>query len=183
MAELATFRLHAGDPAPEFALPGVDGATHRLADFSKSPLLLTTFWCNHCPYVQAWESRMIELGRKYGPRGVSFVLINSNDDRAYPEDRFEAMARRAKEKGYPFPYLRDESQEVARAYGALVTPHPMLFDRNRRLLFQGRIDDNHERPDRVTHRYLETAIEQALAGKAPAPAELPVLGCSVKWRT
>ncbi len=182
MAELSTYRLHAGDPAPNFELPGVDGATHLLAEWSGKPLLLVTFWCNHCPYVQAWESRMIELSRKYGPKGVQFVLINSNDAQAYPEDRFDSMERRAQEKGYPFPYLHDESQEVARAFGALVTPHPMLFDRDRRLLFQGRIDDDHQHPEKVKHHYLERAIEQALAGQPVVPAELPVAGCSVKWR-
>ena len=126
---------------------------------------------------------MVELGRKYGPKGVDFVLINSNDARAYPEDRFERMVLRAGEKGYPFPYLRDDTQEVARAYGAIVTPHPMLFDAERRLVFQGRIDDAHDRPDRVKERYLERALEAHLAGRPVRPAELPVLGCSVKWRT
>lgn len=182
MAELSSYRLHPGDPAPDFALPGVDGATHRLSDWSGKPFLVVAFWCNHCPYVQAWESRMIDLGRKYGPKGVQFALINSNDARAYPEDGFASMQRRAQEKGYPFPYLHDESQAVARSYGALVTPHPMLFGRDRRLLFQGRIDDNHEHPEKVKHRYLEGAIEQALAGRPVAPAELPVAGCTVKWR-
>ena len=182
MAELTSYRLHPGDPAPDFGLPGVDGATHRLSDWSEKPLLVVAFWCNHCPYVQAWESRMVDLGRKFGPKGVQFVLINPNDAQAYPEDRFEAMQRRAREKGYPFPYLRDESQEVARSFGALVTPHPMLFGRDRRLLFQGRIDDDHQHPEKVHHRYLERAIEQALAGEAVVPAELPVAGCTVKWR-
>lgn len=125
---------------------------------------------------------MIDLARRYAGRGVGFVAINSNDDRAYPDDRFERMVSRAREKGYPFPYLRDESQEVARAYGALVTPHPMLFDAERRLLFQGRIDDNHEHPEAVRHRYLEAALEAALAGRPIERTELPVLGCSVKWR-
>ena len=182
MAELSTYQLHPGDPAPEFELPGVDGATHRLSDFAGRPLFLAVFWCNHCPYVQAWESRMIEIGRKYGPKGVGIVLINSNDAVAYPDDDPGAMMRRAREKGYPFPYLRDEGQEVARAYGALVTPHPMLFGRDRRLLFQGRIDDDHQHPERVQHRYLEEALEQALAGRPVVPAELPVAGCTVKWR-
>jgi peroxiredoxin len=182
MAELSEYRLHPGDPAPDFALPGTDGTTVRLADFAGRPLLLVVFWCNHCPYVQAWESRMVDLGRKFGPRGVGIVLINSNDARAYPDDRLEMMVRRAHEKGYPFPYLQDESQEVARAYGALVTPHAMLFDADRRLIFQGRIDDNHQRPDKVVHRYLEEALEQALGGRPVAPAEMPVLGCTVKWR-
>jgi peroxiredoxin len=182
MAELSKFQLRPGDAAPDFALPGTDGATHRLSEFDGKPLFLAVFWCNHCPYVQAWESRMVEIGRKYGPKGVGIVLINSNDADGYPDDGAEPMARRALEKGYPFPYLHDDSQEVAHAYGALVTPHPMLFDRDRRLLFQGRIDDDHQHPDRVTHRYLETAIEQALAGKPVTPAELPVAGCTVKWK-
>ena len=182
MAELSTFRLHAGDPAPEFVLPGVDGRTYRLADFADDPFLLVVFWCNHCPYVQAWEGRMIELGRRYLERGVRTLLINANDARAYPEDGFPSMARRAQAKKYPFPYLHDESQEVARAYGALVTPHPMLFDSRRRLLFQGRIDNDHQHAERVTDRYLERALEQAVAGAPVRPSELPVLGCTVKWR-
>lgn len=182
MAELSEFRLHPGDAAPGFELPGVDGRTHRLTDYADQKLLLVTFWCNHCPYVQGWEGRMIALGRAFGPRSVQVVLINSNDPQQYPDDRFEAMVARAREHDYPFPYLYDASQSVARAYGALVTPHPMLFGPDRRLLFQGRIDDHHDAPDRVTHRYLETALENALAGRPIAVPELAVRGCSVKWR-
>ncbi len=183
MAELSSFLLHPGSPAPPFSLPGVDGEVHSLPEYAAAPYLLVIFWCNHCPYVQAWESRVVDLGRKYGPKGVQIVLINSNDDRAYPDDRFERMVARAKEKGYPFPYLRDETQEVARAYGALVTPHPMLFGPDRRLLFQGRVDDDHQDPARAKHRYLEDAIEAALAGRPIDGTELPVLGCSVKWKS
>ena len=183
MAELQTFRLHPGDAAPDFSLPGVDGKTYRLVDYAKDPFLVVAFWCNHCPYVQAWEGRMVEIGRKYQSKGVKFVLINSNDARAYPEDSFPSMARRAQEHHYPFPYLQDESQEVARAYGALVTPHPMLFDGQRRLLFQGRIDSDHQHPERATDHYLQQALDQALAGQPVRPSELPVLGCTVKWRT
>jgi peroxiredoxin len=182
MAELETFRLKAGDPAPPFSLPGTDGRTWTLADFADRRLLLVTFWCNHCPYVQAWEGRMVDLGRRYGPQGVGFVLINANDAAAYPTDGFEPMVARAKEKQYPFPYLRDDTQEVARAYGALVTPHPMLFDRERRLLFQGRIDDSHDHPERVRERYVERALDQALRGEPVRPQALPVVGCTVKWR-
>jgi len=182
MAELADFSLHAGDPAPDFALPGVDGKTYRLGDFANRKLMLVVFWCNHCPYVQAWEGRMIELGRRYQPRGVGIVLINPNDARAYPEDSLESMVRRATEKKYPFPYLQDESQEVARAYGALVTPHPMLFDANRKLLFQGRIDNDHQHAERATEHYLARALDQALAGTPVNPAELQVAGCTVKWK-
>jgi len=182
MAELDRFKLHPGDPAPDFDLPGVDGRRYRLADFSADPFLLVTFWCNHCPYVQAWEGRMIELAKQYRDRGVAVVAINANDPVAYPDDRPERMAERARSKGYPFPYLWDEKQDVAHAYGALVTPHPMLFDKNRRLLFQGRIDDNYDHPDRVKSPYLRMALDAALAGKKIDPTERSVLGCSVKWR-
>ncbi|HTW39881.1 MAG TPA: thioredoxin family protein [Thermoplasmata archaeon] len=181
MAELTNFQRHPGDPAPDFTLPGVDGKTYHLADFSEKRVLVVTFWCNHCPYVQAWEGRMMEIARKYGPKGVGFVLINSNDARAYPEDRFESMVQRAKDHHYPIPYLHDESQQVAHAYGALVTPHPMVFDKGRKLVFQGRIDNDHQHPERATEHFLERALDQALDGGAVAPSELPVAGCSVKW--
>jgi peroxiredoxin len=183
MAELGEFQLHRGDPAPNFALPSVDGRTYSLQDFQSSPFLLVTFWCNHCPYVQAWENRMIDLGRKYQPLGVSFVLINSNDAVAYPSDAFDRMVDRARERKYPFPYLRDEAQSVARDYGALVTPHPMLFDSERRLLFQGRIDDNYQEPSRVRQTFLHDALEAALEHRSIAKPEVAVLGCSVKWRS
>ena len=181
MAELSTFSLHAGDPAPEFALPGVDGRTYHLSEFAADPFLLVVFWCNHCPYVQAWEGRMIAIGREYLAKGLRTVLINPNDARAYPEDSLESMARRAQEKHYPFPYLQDESQEVAHAYGALVTPHPMLFDAHRRLLFQGKIDNDHQHAERVTERYLVRALDRALAGQPVQPSEVSVQGCTVKW--
>ncbi len=183
MAELREFQLKVGDPAPKFALPGVDGRTWTLGDFADKELLLVVFWCNHCPYVQAWEGRMVDLGRRFGGKGVGFVLINANDAAAYPSDGFESMVQRAREKQYPFPYLRDESQEVAHAYGALVTPHPMLFGRDRKLLFQGRIDDSHDHAERVRERYVEHVLEQALHGTPVRPSELPVVGCTVKWRS
>lgn len=182
MAELDRFRLHPGDPAPPFSLPGVDGKAWKLEDFADARLLAVMFWCNHCPYVQAWEGRAIELARQYGPKGVRFVAINANDDRAYPDDRFELMEARARAKGYPFPYLRDDAQAVARAYGALVTPHVLVFDAGRHLVYQGRIDDNHDHPEAVRHRYLADALDAALAGRPVGTPERSVLGCSVKWR-
>ncbi len=182
MAERSDFRLHTGDPAPDFALPGGDGRTWRLADFEGSPWLLVVFTCNHCPYAQAWEGRLIELQQRYADRGLRAILINPNETVHHPEDRSERMIARAREKGYPFPYVRDDSQEVARAYGALVTPHPFLFDAGRHLVYQGRIDDDHEHPEKVRRRYLADAIDRAMAGQRPEPDELPVLGCSVKWK-
>ncbi len=183
MAELSNFTLRIGDAPPDFRLPTADGQLVSLRDAASAKAIVVVFWCNHCPYVQAWESRMVELGREYGPKGVRFFLINSNDARAYPADAPEAMARRAREHGYPFPYLVDESQAVARAYGALVTPHVFVFDGQRRLVFQGRIDDAHDRPHAVRHRYLKEALEAALAGRPVPTPETSVLGCSVKWRS
>ena len=182
MAELASFALHSGALAPSFALPDTNGREVTSEQFADRRFLLVVFWCNHCPYVQAWEGRMIDIGRRYAPLGVQVVLINSNDEEAYPDDRMERMVERAREKQYPFPYLRDGSQQVARAYGALVTPHAMLFGPDRRLLFQGRIDDNHAEPSRVRHHYLTDALDAAIAGRPIPQPELSVLGCSVKWR-
>jgi peroxiredoxin len=182
MAELSRFLLHPGDPAPDFTLPGVDGRTYRLRDFDARRFLVVTFWCNHCPYVQKWTSRAIDLQRRFEKDGVQFVMINSNDAVAYPADSLPRMVEFARDKHYPFPYLRDDSQVVAHAYGALVTPHPMLFGPDRTLLFQGMIDDNPDRPEAAHAHYLGDAIEAAVAGRAIPRPELPVLGCSVKWR-
>jgi peroxiredoxin len=182
MAELSNFALKPGASAPDFSLPGVDGKTWTLGDFRDARYLVITFWCNHCPYVQAWEGRAIDLAKEYAPKGVRFVMINANDARQYPDDSFERMRSRAQEKGYPFAYLRDESQSVAHAYGALVTPHPMVFGPDRTLLFQGRIDDNSGQPSRVREHYLAAALDAAIAGRPVQPAERSVLGCSVKWK-
>jgi peroxiredoxin len=183
MAELDRFSLHTGDPAPPFSLPGVDGKTHSLAEFADRRFLLVVFWCNHCPYVLGWERRLLDLAQKYRDQGVATVLINANDGVAYPDDRFERMVERSRAQHYSVPYLHDATQETAHAYGALVTPHPMLFGPDRRLIFQGRIDDHHDRPEAVQHRYLEEALDAALAGRPGPRPELSVLGCSVKWHT
>ena len=181
MAELATFSLPTGAAPPPFSLPGVDGKTWSLAEFADATVLVVAFWCNHCPYVQAWEGRAIALQKEYQARGVRFVMINANDANEYPDDSFPRMKDRATAKGYPFPYLRDESQAVAHAYGALVTPHAFVFGTDRTLRFQGPIDDNHEHPMRVQHAYLAGAIDDALAGRPTSPNERAVRGCSIKW--
>ena len=183
MAELDNFKLKLGDPAPLFDLPGVDGRQHRLQDFGRSQLLLVIFSCNHCPYAQAWEGRIIDLAREYSPKGVATVVINSNETEHYPTDSFDKMVERAKEKGYTFPYLRDETQLVAKDYGALVTPHAFLFSKDRKLVFQGKIDDNGENPSKVKRQFLREAIVSSLEGKPVPTPVTPVLGCSVKWRT
>ncbi|MBI4056946.1 MAG: thioredoxin family protein, partial [Elusimicrobia bacterium] len=116
-----------GDKTPDFNLKGVDGKSYGPQDFASSKILVVIFSCNHCPYVQAYEERMIQIQKEYAAKGVQFVLINSNEDKNYPDDSFENMVKRAEEKGYPFPYLRDDSQNVAKAYGATHTPHLFVF--------------------------------------------------------
>ena len=165
-----------------FTLPGVDAKTYSPDGFRDVTALAVIFWCNHCPYVRAWEDRVIALQREYTGRGVRFVLINSNDPQKYPEDSFEQMQARARLKAYPFPYLFDESQEVARHYGATRTPEIFLFDTARTLRYHGAPDDNSEDPQAVRQHYLRDAIEAVLAGQAPVMAETPPRGCSIKWR-
>jgi peroxiredoxin len=166
-----------------FALRATDGTIVTPEQFAGAAVLGVIFWCNHCPYVKAWEDRIIALQRAYADRGVQFVLINSNDPIAYPDDSFEAMQRRAREKQYPFPYLVDETQEVARRYGATRTPEVFLFDRNRELRYHGAPDDNVEDPAAVRAHYLRDAIDALLAGRDPEPTETPPRGCTIKWRT
>ena len=165
-----------------FRLKNVDGNTVSTEDFSAAKALAVIIWCNHCPYVRAWEDRVIALQREYADRGVQFLLVNSNDPQKYPGDSFEEMQKRAREKGYPFPYLWDEKQEVARQYGAERTPEIFLFDEARTLRYHGAPDDNFEDPKAVTQRYFRDAIEAVLAGRAPATSETPPRGCTVKWR-
>jgi peroxiredoxin len=170
-----------GTTAPAFELPGVDGRTHSLDDYADVTALALVQSCNHCPYVQAWEGRMIDLQHELGPRGFALVAISSNDVDAYPEDSFEAMQARARSRGFPFDYLHDESQELARTLGSERTPEVFLFDRDRRLVYHGAIDDSRNE-DAVTQRYLRDAVEAVLAGEAPPVADTMPVGCTVKWR-
>jgi peroxiredoxin len=174
-------RLRIGEKATDFDLPGVDGKTYSFSDFRDKPVLVVMFTCNHCPYVQAYEDRLIEIQGDYSSRQVSLVAINANDAKNYPEDSFPNMVKRAKTKGYNFPYLRDEGQTVASAYGATYTPEIFVLDRERRLQYAGRIDDNWQQPEKATSHDLRNAIE-ALLNKKPVPkAETHAIGCTVKW--
>jgi len=167
--------------APTFDLPGVDGERHTLDDYADRPALAVVWSCNHCPYVQAWEGRMIELQREFGDRGFQLVAVNSNDAESHPEDSFEAMQARAQERGFNFDYLYDEDQSALRAYGAERTPEVFLFDRDRKLVYHGAIDDSREEAE-VSERYLRDAIEAVLAGEEPPVQETAPVGCTVKWR-
>lgn len=168
--------------APAFVLPGVDGRDHGLDDYADATALVLIQSCNHCPYVRAWEDRVVALQQEYTERGVRFVLINSNDPAKYPDDSFDNMKVRARETRYPFPYLFDESQAVARQYGATRTPEVFLFDADLTLRYHGAPDDNYDDPAAVKQRYFRDAIEAVLAGRAPAPTETPARGCTIKWR-
>lgn len=174
--------MNIGDPLIPFSLPGVDGKQHSASDYNDKKALVIIFSCNHCPYVRAWEDRMIEIQRDYADQGVQLIAINSNDVKKYPADSFEKMQERARDKGFNFPYLFDESQEVASAYGAERTPEVFLFDQARTLQYHGSIDDNFEDPEGVQHHYLRDALDAILGGQTPRPAKTPAVGCTIKWK-
>jgi peroxiredoxin len=169
-----------GAAAIPFELPGVDGRQYRLDQYAEAPVLVVLFTCNHCPYAQAWEERLIQIQRDYADRGVAFVAISANDPVKYPADSFEAMRERARAHAYPFPYLQDLPQTIARAYGAERTPEVFVFDSARRLAYHGAPDDNRE-AEQVRQHYLRDAIEAALAGRPAPVAETPPVGCTIKW--
>ena len=171
-----------GTPAPAFSLPGVDGETHSLDSFAGAELLVVVFTCNHCPYAIACEDRLIAIQRDYRDKGVQLVAINPNDAVNYPDDSFEKMKERAADKDFPFPYLHDETQEVARAYDAACTPDVFVFDRERKLLYNGRIDDNWQAPDKVSRRELRELLDAALQGQTVDFKHTPSMGCSIKWK-
>ncbi len=174
--------LSLGTPCPDFRLRSVDGKTVARDDFRDAPALVVMFICNHCPYVQAVEDRIIALACEYGPKGVQFVGICSNDPTSYPEDAPAKLLARSRAKGYGFPYLVDEAQDVARAFDAVCTPDIYVYDRERRLAYHGRIDDNWQDPSKVKRRELAAALDALLAGRAPAREQLHSIGCSIKWR-
>jgi peroxiredoxin len=180
------FTLQPGQPAPDFDLPATDGRRYSSAAFKDARLLVIVFSCNHCPYVIGSEDRMIAFARQYAPQGVAFVAINSNETDNHPGDSFDHMVARAKEKGFPFPYLRDETQAVAKAYGALRTPHYYVFDKGPsggwRLQYTGRMDDNPRNPGKETTHELADAVDALLAGRTPAVQATNPIGCNVKWK-
>jgi peroxiredoxin len=174
--------LAIGDKAPDFNLPGVDGRNHSLAEFADKAALAVIWSCNHCPTVVAYEDRVVQIERDYAGKGVQVVAISSNDVKRYPADSLDNMVKRAKDKGFGFPYLYDESQQVARAYGPSVTPEVFLFDRGRKLVYHGRIDDNPDNPAAVRKQDLREALDELLAGKPITTAQTNPVGCSVKWK-
>jgi len=184
MVETAsTMRLSLGAKAPSFALPDVSGRTWSLAAFEGSPVLLVAFICPHCPFVKHVRGGFASLAGEYAKRGVAVVAINSNDSQAYPDDAPEGMAAESRAAGYVFPYLVDESQEVAKAYGAACTPDFFVFDRERRLVYRGRMDG--ARPGNqvpVSGEDLRAALDAALEGRGAAAEQKPSMGCNIKWK-
>ena len=173
--------LKIGDKLPEFTLVATNGRECNPYEFEESKIIVVMFTCNHCPYVQAYEKRLINLQKDFASRGVTFLAINANDEENYPEDSFENMVKRAKEKGYNFPYLRDKTQNVAKAFGATYTPEVFVFDEKKIMQYHGRIDDNWQEPDKVTKHNLKEAIESILSGKPVDRANTQAIGCTVKW--
>ncbi|MGH7284971.1 MAG: thioredoxin family protein [Polyangiaceae bacterium] len=173
--------MHIGDSCPDFDLPGTDDKNHALSDM-KRELLLVIVSCNHCPYVVAYEVRMANLAREYAQKGVDTIAVNANDASRYPDDGMAQMKARAREREFDFPYVRDDSQNLARALGARFTPEVFLFDRERKLRYQGRIDDNHRDARNVKAHDLRNALDALLTGKNPPIEETSAVGCSVKWK-
>ena len=185
MAKTLSTMLPLGTQAPDFSLPDTRGQMVTLKDFQGAPALLVVFMCNHCPYVKHIRTELATFAREYMGRRVAIVGINANDVQNFPDDRPELMAVEAQQAGYPFPYLYDETQSVAKAYRAACTPDFFLFDGQRRLVYRGQFDDSRprvEHPLPVTGNDLRGALDAVLAGK-PLPAEQkPSLGCNIKWK-
>jgi len=175
------FTLPLGAKAPDFALPATDGRCYSLSDFDDADVLVIFFTCNHCPYVLGSDESTRATAEKYAPRSVRFVGINSNSVLTYAEDSFAKMIERMEAKKFPWVYLRDESQRVALAYGALRTPHFFVFDRERKLVYTGRALDNPREPEKATVNDLEAALEDVLAGRPVAKPLTNPIGCNVKW--
>ncbi len=176
-----SFTLQIGERAPDFRLPATDGKTYALDDFAADLALVIFFTCNHCPYVTGSDESTRETVEKFAPHGVRFVAINSNSKNTYAEDEFPHMVERMREEKFPWIYLHDATQDIARAYGALRTPHFYVFDRDRRLIYTGRAVDNPRQAENSKTHDLERALEEHLAGK---PISVPLtnpIGCNVKW--
>jgi peroxiredoxin len=176
------FTLSIGAAAPDFNLPGVDGKMYSLADFKGAKALIVVFSCNHCPYVVGSQERMKKLVTDYAPKGVKMIAINANETVNHPTDSFAHMKTEAAAKGLNFAYVRDESQDVAKAYGALRTPHYFVFDGQRRLCYTGRMDDNPREVAKAKTHELRDALDAVLAGKTPKVTATNPIGCNVKWK-
>ncbi|QDU61102.1 thiol-disulfide oxidoreductase [Planctomycetes bacterium Pan216] len=178
IAHAAVTPLGPGTAAPTWKeLPGIDGAKHSLADLDDAKVVVVAFTCNTCPFAQSYEERFSTFAKKYADRGVEFVAINCNLDE---DDLLPAMKERAKAQGFAFPYLHDASQSVGRAFGAKVTPHLYVLDKDRKIAYVGSFDDA-RKPERVTKEYVVDAVEALLSGKEVPVAKTRATGCSIRY--
>lgn len=172
-----------GDKAMDFKLKNIDGKFVSLSNFTNAKGFIVVFTCNHCPYAQAYQDRIIDLDKKFKSQGYPVIAINSNDPQIEPADSYQQMVVRAKEKGYTFPYLFDEKQDVYRMYGAKRTPHVFLLQKNGKDLvvkYIGAIDDNYQDPSKVSNAYLANAVSSVLMGHDPNPTVTKAIGCTIK---
>ena len=174
--------LHIGDKAPDFELMNVDGEKVSLSSYEDAKGFIVTFTCNHCPYAVMYEDRLIDLHNEFAPKGYPVVAINPNDPEVKPDDSFENMQVRAKEKGFPFAYLIDEGQKVYPKYGATKTPHVYILDKDLVVQYIGAIDDSARDASAVTERFAANAIMALEKGAKPDPAETKAIGCSIKTK-
>ncbi|SDF26582.1 Peroxiredoxin [Fontibacillus panacisegetis] len=176
-----SFTLALGAKAPDFRLPATDGASYSLDHFSNKPYLVVFFTCNHCPYVIGSDEVTRQTAEKYHDRGVAFVAINSNSENTNADDSFEHMVKRMEEHNFPWVYLRDEDQEIAKTYGALRTPHFYVFDSGRKLVYTGRGVDSPRDTSKMTINDLDRTLEELTSNQPiSTPATNPI-GCNVKW--
>ncbi|MEO9872278.1 thioredoxin family protein [Ekhidna sp.] len=176
-----------GDYAADFKLPNTDGKMVSMSDFSSAKGFIVVFTCNTCPYANAYESRIIDLDKKFADKGFPLVAINPNDIVQQPGDSMDEMKKRAKNKSYTFPYLRDDSQEVTKAFGATKTPHVYVLNKEAngkyKVEFIGAIDDSPNDPSDVSETYVENAINAVLSGSKPSVTEKRAIGCTIKWKS
>ena len=174
-------KIAIGALLPEFQLTATNGKSYGKKDFLNGKPLLVMFICNHCPYVKVIEDRLITLGNDFKKHEINLVAICSNDELSYPDDSFENLRKRAEEKNYPFVYLHDSTQSVAKTFGAVCTPDFYLYDSQAMLAYRGRLDDSWKEPAQVTKRELYSAALELLHGKKISAQQTPSMGCSIKW--
>ncbi|MEO5674409.1 MAG: thioredoxin family protein [Chitinophagales bacterium] len=186
LSAFASSGYKVGDSVKDFKLKNVDGNMVSLADYQEAKGFIVVFTCNHCPYAKAYEQRIIDLDKKFKSQGFPVIAISPNDPKVVPDDSFEKMMARAKEKNYSFPYLLDETQEVAKQFGAMKTPHVFIFNSSSngyKVQYIGAIDDNTEDPEQVKHHYVEDAVNALLKGEKVPVTETKAIGCTIKWKS
>ncbi len=185
MAAIESNMMPLGTKAPDFNLPDiVSGKNKSLKELKSDKATVVMFICNHCPFVKHVQKELVKLANDYIPKGISFIAISSNDVEVFPDDSPERMKEVAKQFGYPFPYLFDESQDIARAYGAACTPDFYVFDKDLKCVYRGQMDDSRPSNDiPVTGKDIRTALDAILTGKPVSKDQKPSIGCNIKWKT